>query len=145
VSIKTTSETFHLPVSLRIRGSVEKVFAAWTNPVEAEKWLCDRLEGEWAAGKSVYWNFGDQRQEIRIVAIEPNKFIKFRWNAHGNQAETEVQIEFKDLGLEVGVVLRESSWKMSREDISRALDAACGWENVFCRLKAWIEFGVKLR
>jgi uncharacterized protein YndB with AHSA1/START domain len=145
VGSESNAELFHLPVSLRIRGSIEKVFTAWTNPVEAEKWLCDRLDGEWAAGKSVYWNFGDHRQEIRIVTIEPNKLIKFRWNAYGNQAETEVQIEFKVLDHEVGMVLRESSWKLSRDDIAQALDAACGWENVFCRLKAWVEFGVKLR
>ena len=68
MSSETVEKNFHLPVSLRIRGSVEKVFAAWMNPVEAEQWLCDRLEGEWATGKSVYWNFGDHRQEIRIVA-----------------------------------------------------------------------------
>jgi uncharacterized protein YndB with AHSA1/START domain len=64
-----TEKSFDLPVSLRIRGSIEEVFAAWVDPAQAENWLCDRLDGQWQPGKSVYWIFGDHRQELRSLIL----------------------------------------------------------------------------
>jgi uncharacterized protein YndB with AHSA1/START domain len=139
------TETFELPVSLRITGSLERVFGAWLDPRIAREWLCDRMEGEWAAGKAVEWWFGEYRQEIRIIAVEANKRLVFKWNAYGTRPETMVEIEFLQLDGEVGLKLRESSYPLVKEDVLAALDAACGWENLFCRLKAWIEAGVRLR
>ncbi len=139
------SESFDLPVSLRIRGSIAEIFEAWIDPAIASNWLCDRLEGRWQAGQNVYWVFGELRQELRVSQVEPKKRLIFRWNAYGVQPETEVEIEFRDLGNEVGLVLKEGSWSLTLEEVKVALDKACGWENVFCRLKAWIEAKVKLR
>lgn len=140
-----SSVSFDLPVSLRIRGSIDEVFDAWINPSVAVNWLYDGCDGHWKPGKSVYWVFGDFRQEIRVTEVEPNKLLLFRWNAYGSRPETEVRIEFRDLGNEVGLVLHEGRWALTLEDVKVALDLACGWENIFCRLKAWIEAKVKLR
>jgi uncharacterized protein YndB with AHSA1/START domain len=137
--------TFDLPVSLRITGGLSEVFRSWTDPALAAHWLCDRVEGEWKPGAKVYWHFGESRQEIRVVRVETEKVIEFEWNANLSQPETNVKIEFRDLGKEVGLVLTESSFALSIEAVRWALDAACGWENIFCRLKAWTESKVKLR
>jgi len=135
---------FELPVSLRVRAPLKRVFAAWLNEADA-RWLCDRQEGRWAAGEKVFWNFGGERQEIRVVAVEAERVVRFRWNAYGTQSETEVVIEFRDHGSETGLVLREVGWELALENVKVALDHACGWENLFCRLKAWVEAGVELR
>lgn len=139
------AETFELPVSLLIRGSLPEVFQAWMDPAIAEQWLCDRLEGSWAPGKSVFWHFGNARQELQILAIEPNQIIKFRWRVEGTRPETEVEIRFSVQDEFVALKLRESSWPLTNENVAFALDQACGWENLFCRLKAWTEAKVKLR
>ncbi len=136
---------FDLPVSLRVRGSVDKIFTAWTSSAVAKEWLCDRMEGEWKPGSSVFWHHGEYRQEIRIVEVEPLKRLAFRWRAYGEQPETNVEIQFKQLGGEVGVLIREREWALTVPNVNFALDHACGWENTLCRLKAWIEAGVKLR
>lgn len=138
-------ETFDLPVSLRITGEIERVFGAWLDPNIAREWLCDRMEGEWSPGKPVYWWFGDYRQELRVEAVVPNQRLAFCWNAYGTRPETKIEIEFLPLEGEIGLRLQERSFPLAKEDVMAALDAACGWENVFCRLKAWIEAGVKLR
>lgn len=145
MSTTAVPKKFDLPVSLRIKGKVDDVFASWVNREIAEQWLCDHLEGEWKSGSTLYWCFGVERQEIRVSRIETGKLIEFRWNANGTQPETIVKIEFRNLGEEVGLVLSESSFELSMESVRRAMDAACGWENLFCRLKAWTEAKVKLR
>ncbi len=103
------------------------------------------MEGEWQSGKSVYWCFEDIRQELKIVSIIPRKQLKFHWKASGSNEETAVTIDFKNLGDEVGISLFETEWSLSVENVRTALDHACGWENVFCRLKAWVEAKIKLR
>ena len=138
-------EVFDLPVSLRIRRSSSAVFSAWIEPAIAEQWLCDRMEGRWHAGEKVIWIFGGIRQEIRVQEVEIGKRLNFRWNSHIERAETAVTIECVELNGEVRLSLLESNWELSAENVRLALDQACGWENVFCRLKAWIESGIKLR
>lgn len=139
------AETFDLPVSLRITGEVDRIFKAWVEPGIAREWLCDRMEGQWAPGETVIWWFGEYRQELRVEKAETNRRLAFRWSAYGTRPETLVVIEFLPLAGEVGLKLSESSYRLAKEDVLAALDAACGWENVFCRLKAWIEAGVRLR
>jgi uncharacterized protein YndB with AHSA1/START domain len=143
--VASSDQKFDLPVSLRITGHVDDVFRSWINAETAANWLCDRLEGEWKNGNKLYWWFGDYRQELRVVRVESNRLIEFSWNANGKQPETTVKIEFRDLGKEVGLVLSESSFSLSLESVAWALDRACGWENIFCRLKAWTEAGIRLR
>ncbi len=138
-------QSFDLPVSLRIRGTIDEIYSAWIKPAIAQKWLCDRMEGEWTPNATVSWWFGNHRQELRITQVETNFALGFQWNAYGTQAETCVTIGFKDLGSEVGITVRESSWELTEDSVKIALDHACGWENTLCRLKAWIEAQVKLR
>ena len=134
---------FELPVSLRIRGSRETVFNAWILPETARHWLCDRMEGDWKPGASVYWHHGDHRQSLQIISVEKNNHLSFRWKAWGIQSETDVKIEFTELGEETRLRILESKWPLSRNDVAIALDHACGWENTLCRLKAWIETGAR--
>jgi uncharacterized protein YndB with AHSA1/START domain len=139
------SESFSLPVSLRIQAPLSKVFGAWIRPEVAAEWLCDQLEGSWTPGNSVYWHFGDQRQELRIISVVAEKSLRFLWNANGDRAETEVEITFEAVGNETWLRLNERSWLLSAENVKIALDQACGWENLFCRLKAWTESRTRLR
>lgn len=144
-SALTIAPNFQLPVSLRIRGSLASIFSAWVERSAAEQWLCDRMEGEWRPGQSVFWHHGDHRQEIKVVEIADRNRLAFRWSAYGTQPETEVKVEFREIGEEIGVLIHEAGWPLTKGNVEFALDHACGWENTLCRLKAWMEAKVKLR
>lgn len=132
-----------LPVSLRIRGPLARVFAAWTDTATARNWHCDRIDGEYKSGATVTWNFGDFRQALRIDEVRANELIVFHWQAHNTDPETEVRIQFTDLKHETGIKIVESSWPLSKESVAKIVDHACGWENMLCRLKVWIELGAR--
>ena len=141
-------ETFELPVSLRIRSSRDRVFAALTDPALASEWLCERVEGSWRPGGIVHWHFGPVAQEIRVIEVQGPELLKFRWNAYVTEPETEIEMRLlvldgSHLG-ETGVKIRESRWELSGENVRIALDHACGWENLLCRLKAWLEAGIRI-
>lgn len=138
-------ETFELPVSLRIRADIQRVYDSFAVASMASQWLSDRVENDLREGESTYWVFGEFRQEILTDQIRPNELIQFRWNAYGQQRETRVTIQFESVGDETRVKILESLWEMRLEHVKEALDHACGWENTLCRLKAWLEAGVQLR
>jgi len=139
-------DTFELPVSLRVRGSVADIYTAWVDPAIASEWLCDKMDGQWFAGQKVYWVFGDVWQEIRVLAVAENKCLTFLFNPYNGPHELTIQLEFRDLGGgEVGLALWARGFELSKEHVATALDMACGFENMFCRCKAWIEARVKLR
>lgn len=139
------NSNFDLPVSLLIKASRDEVFKAWINPSSACEWLCDDFEGSWTQGDKLYWVFGIERQEIRVSDVNVGHSLAFQWNANQTEAVTSVMIEFKDQGKMTAIKLKEGSWPLTHEAVKTALDHACGWENILCRLKAWIEAGVKLR
>lgn len=138
-------ETFELPVGLRVKGNKDKIFECWTNPERAKEWLCDRLEGSWTPGETLSWVFGSYRQELKIVEVVPGQSLKFRWKVGGNRPETEALVTFEQVGNETALRLREKHFDLTQEGVRFAIDGASGWENIFCRLKAWVEFGAKLR
>jgi len=141
MNVTNADSSFNLPVSLRIRGSVHDVFSAWVKPEVVKNWLCDRMEGEWKSGETVYWWHAEHRQAIQVTTVEKNHHLRFRWSAWGTQCETEVEVEFSELDGETGIRICESKWNLATENVSIALDHACGWENTLCRLKVWIELG----
>ncbi len=138
-------EIFELPVSLRIRAEIGRVYESFAVARFASQWISDQVENDFQEGKSSYWVFGQFRQEIRVERLLPNEMIQFTWNASGQERETRVTLVFEAVGPETRVKIREAHWEMRLEHIQTALDHACGWENTLCRLKAWLEAGIQLK
>ena len=141
MSALPSNPKFDLPVSLRIRCSPSQAFEAWIKPELAQAWLCDEMLGQSIPGEIVSWRHGEHRQEIRISSIETNRRLTFQWQAWGSQPETNVDVEFEQLEGETAIRIKESGWSLNSDNVTIALDHACGWENVLCRLKAYLEVG----
>jgi uncharacterized protein YndB with AHSA1/START domain len=135
-----------LPISLRINKSRDEVFRAFTDRALCRNFLCDAMSGEWKSGCEVNWVFGTFRTRIKVDEAIPNELLRFRWPALFTETETEVRIQFlnQEPGVS-GVKLFETGWESDQDSLKSALDHACAWKNMLCRLKAWLEYGVDLR
>jgi len=138
-------EIFELPVTLRIRAEIGRVYESFAVASSASQWICDQVENDFCEGQSTYWVFGEFRQEIRVERLRLNEMIQFSWNAYGQERETRVTLYFEADGAETRIKVREAPWEMRLEHVQTALDHACGWENTLCRLKAWLEAGIQLK
>lgn len=135
-----------LPVSLRINKPIPEIFQALVQPEKIRHFFCENMTGEWQPGGKVHWHFGAQRVDVDVVEVVPNELLKFRWQAHFVEYQTEVTIRFKLIEAGVtGVLIHETGWETDQIALKSALDHACGWENMLCSLKGWIEHGVDLR
>jgi uncharacterized protein YndB with AHSA1/START domain len=135
------------PISLRINRPIPEVFSAFTDPLKAREYLCDAMTGEWKAGGNVVWRFGETNVVLKIQETIENEFLRFHWNgADFLDYETEVSIRFipQEPGV-TGVKILNSGFETNQISLKSALDACCGWENVLCRLKGWLEYGIDLR
>jgi uncharacterized protein YndB with AHSA1/START domain len=145
------SPQFTLEVRRTFAAPREKVFAAWAQREQLEKWMCAdvpshvvihheqdiRTGGKWrmevrdAAKNEIYWGQGVYRE------VKPPEKLVFTWcwtkgtpdgeNAHPGSEETEVTVEFFARGDSTEVVLTHAvfgSAKM-RDEHDR------GWNGCF--------------
>jgi uncharacterized protein YndB with AHSA1/START domain len=146
-----SSPALTLTVRRTFAAPREKVFAAWTQPAQLEKWMCRdvashtivhhhqdiRPGGRWqlevrdAAKNEVYWGQGVYRE------VKPVEKLSFTWswtkdrpdgpNVHPGSEETLVTVEFFERGNSTEVVLTHavfSSAKLRDEHES-------GWNGCF--------------
>lgn len=135
------------PVGLRINKSIPEVFLALVDPLKARQYLCDAMSGEWKASSKVVWRFGETNVILQVLEVIENELLRFRWDgADFLDYETEVSIRFipQEPGV-TGVKILNTGFRSDQLSLKSAMDACCGWENLLCRLKAWLEYGIDLR
>lgn len=63
-----------------MRASIERVFAALTDPSLFPTWGPERVEGTIAAGERPVFDFGASgKAAVYIVAVEPPRYFAYRW------------------------------------------------------------------
>jgi uncharacterized protein YndB with AHSA1/START domain len=69
---------------LMLNASQHKVWNAIATPEGFAGWFLARVEGVWAAGKSVILNWpSGSKNEIYLVAIEPESHFAYQWHPGG--------------------------------------------------------------
>jgi len=146
-----TQPALTLQVRRTFQAPREKVFAAWTQRAQLEKWMCGdvpshkvihhqqdiRTGGRWRmeiqdpAKNEVYWGQGIYRE------VTPHEKIVFTWrwtkytpdgeNLHPGSEETLVTVEFFARGIGTEVVLTHAVFSSTelRDDHDR------GWNGCF--------------
>jgi len=142
---------FTLQIRRTFTAPREKVFAAWTDPAQLEKWMCRdvaahtvihhqqdiRTGGRYlmeirnAAKGEVYWGQG-----VYLEVTPPEK-VRFTWcwtkdrpdgeNMHPGAEETEVVVEFLARGAATELVLTQSGFP--NEQVRKDHDG--GWNGCF--------------
>ena len=152
---------FTLQIRRTFAAPREKVFTAWTQPEQLEKWMCRdvaahtvihhrqdiRTGGSYlmevrdSAKNEVYWGQG-----VYLELTPPEK-LRFTWswskdrpegeNMHPGAEQTEVAVEFFDRGATTELVLTHSGFK--NEKLRKEHDG--GWNGCFDVLEGVLRQG----
>jgi uncharacterized protein YndB with AHSA1/START domain len=133
-------------VTERVLKPVSEVFQAIVDPDKLSKFFISSASAPIAAGQRVTWTFADVGGELtpEIETVDLDKRIVFTWNASGQKARVEIELSRYDEG-STKIHIVESAFPMTEEGVERALEQSKGWTDFVDCMRAYLEFGVRLR
>ena len=136
----------NVDVTDRVLKPVPEVFQAIVDPDKLSKYFVSNASAPLAAGQQVKWTFADVGGELtpEIETVERDKRIVFIWNASGQKARVEIELApYDERSTKIHIV--ESGFPMTEDGVERALEQAKGWTDFIDCMRAYLEFGVRLR
>lgn len=129
-----------------INASVGKVFETITDKAAISTFFTDASSGSLAAGRTVFWRFGDLEIDVHIEEVVPNERIVCNWLACNDVGyRTQFSFAFEAQDDCTKVLVSESGWRSDKEGIESAFEQCSGWTHFFASLKARLEHGVDLK
>jgi uncharacterized protein YndB with AHSA1/START domain len=136
---------------IRINRPAEDVFEAFIDPAKIGNFWFSSSSERWASGRTITLRYDEYNAEgdIRVLEMETNRKIIFRWGAEVDGVGHVVIITLEESGTGVA---GEASTVVSVEEagfdecddqlLPLMLDNKEGWVYALTCLKAYLEFGV---
>jgi uncharacterized protein YndB with AHSA1/START domain len=136
----------NVEVTDRVLKPVPEVFQAIVDPEKLSKFFVSKASAPLSSGQQVSWTFADVGAELapEIEVVEPDKRIAFTWDASGQKARVEIELTPYDEG-STRIRIVESAFPMTEEGVQRALRQSKGWTDFVDCMRAYLEYGVRLR
>lgn len=134
-------------VKLTIRRPPADVFAAFADPAITTRFWFTKSSGKLEAGKRVRWDWEmyGVGSDIDVLALDPAKRIRIRWDQEHGRTEVEWTFEPRGDG-HTRVIITESGFGGDADaQIAEALDSTQGFSLTLAAAKAWLEHGIVLR
>jgi uncharacterized protein YndB with AHSA1/START domain len=140
-------------VQMRIAKPIAEVFEAVVNPDALSNYFTTGgASGRLEPGATVMWDFADfpGAFPVEVAEVVPNERIVLNWDggvdAGGENYQTRVDLRFAEIAGDCTLVsISESGWRENNAGIKSALGNSGGWMQMLCCMKAWLEYGIRLR
>jgi uncharacterized protein YndB with AHSA1/START domain len=136
-------------VHAKIAKPVAEVFEAVADPKKLSGYFTTGgAKGRLEEGATVTWDFADfpGAFPVHVRKVEQNKLIELAWKAGDGDYETQVRLEFEELGPDKTLVrIAESGWKKTPEGLKNAFGNCSGWSQMLLCMKVYVEQGTNLR
>lgn len=129
--------------SIQILKPIDEVFDAIVNPDHLTRYFISKSSGDMMPGTELTWEFGDFPGPfpVKVVSVQANELISFVWDP-----ETQVDIRLKENGQDKTIVsITEGAKEMNDENLQWLISNTGGWSNFLDCLKAYLEYGIRLR
>jgi uncharacterized protein YndB with AHSA1/START domain len=143
------SEKLILRKELLVSATPERIWAAFTDPAETQKFMFGcKATTDWKVGSMLQWigaRDGKVYVEGRIVEIVPGKILKYTTIDPGSAlAETEtdkllVEVELRPAGDQTRILLSYGNFAEVSDSEKRYHDADKGWDYALGGLKQLVE------
>jgi uncharacterized protein YndB with AHSA1/START domain len=135
-------------VQLKIRKSAAEVFEAVVDPEKLSGYFVQAASAPMTEGATVKWRFAEVpgEHDVQVRQVVKDQRITFEWQAASGNYQILVEMTFKALDAGSTMVqISETGWRDSPEDHKSSHGNAGGWMHMMCCLKAYLEYGIKLR
>ena len=132
--------------SCLINAPLREVFETITDKAAINSFFTDASSASLAAGRTVYWRFGEDEIDVHVEEFVPDERIVCDWPACNDVGyRTQFTFAFEARDDCTKVIVSESGWRSDKEGIESAFEQCSGWTHFFASLKARLEHGVDLK
>src|ERR1022692_2577015 len=131
-----SNQILEIKAALQIQKSPHEVFEAIVDPAKMSGYFISQSTGRMEEGKNIIWKFPEFDMEcpIRVIKIEPDKYISYYW-MNGNK-ELLVEMTLTPKNNATLVTVTEKSMNNDEEGIKWLKGNTEGWANFLACLKA---------
>ena len=142
---QTPPTMLSIEANICIRKSAPEVFEAIVDPAVMKNYFISTGSGRMEEGVNLKWSWPEFEgaYDIRVGRVVIDELITFYWK--GGEKETQVQLELSACGTGTRVRALEGEMEMNEAGIKWLKGNTEGWANFLACLKAWLEYGVRLR
>lgn len=129
--------------SIGIQKPVSEVFEAIIDPEKMQNYFISKGSGMMEVGKEIIWEFPEFEGSYSLTTTEiiTNEKIVFVWDP-----KSVVTIELQKFSENETVVkVSEEGHENDEKAIKWAIGQTEGWANFLACMKAWLEYGIRLR
>ena len=136
-----------IKTALQINKKSEEIFSAIIEPEKMKNYFISEASGKMEENKIITWKFAEfkDRFNIKVKEVIENKKIVYEWPSFkGKWLEVEIKLEAYKENATV-VHISEGEVNFNEESAEWIQQNTQGWANFLACLKAWLEYGIKLR
>ena len=141
-------QQLEIKAGIQILKPVGEVFDAIVNPDKMKNYFISRSTGCMNEGETLVWQFPEMETEfmIKVGTIEKDKYISYYWDGamDGEQTFVEMNLQGADSD-HTFISITEKSKANNEQGIKWLKSNTEGWANFLACLKAWMEYGIRLR
>ena len=129
--------------ALQIQKPITEVFDGIVNPSKMTQYFISESTGLMETGKDLMWKFPEfpERYSITEITIEYPRSICFVWDP-----KTVVSISLEKLADNSTLVeVSENGKEVNETNLNWLVQNTGGWANFLACLKAYLEYGIRLR
>jgi uncharacterized protein YndB with AHSA1/START domain len=134
-------------VGMLIRRSPADVFAALADPALTTRFWYTRSSGPMVAGAQLTWEWEMHGvcSQIRVLAMEDERRIRFEWSGYRPEAPTTVEFRFIPWDGGTYVQATESGFTGTGDEVvGFAVASKGGFTFLLSSMKAFLEHGIEL-
>ncbi len=122
-----------------------EVFEAFVDPSKIGNFWFSSSSERWEQGKMITLRYDeyDARVNIKVLEVEVNQKIVFRWGANGEGHIVTISLKELDKSSTLIEVVESGFDENDEEFVSQLIDNKEGWVFMLTCLKGYLEFGVK--
>jgi uncharacterized protein YndB with AHSA1/START domain len=131
----------------RLEAPPDRVFRAWADPEELQRWLPERVEGSLTVGTRSVLVWLDERVWWDVVQAQPGRVFAFSrpWSADESMI-TKVRLRFEPAGYGSRVELEDGPFLLDEPGGLDAWSKAVEWwAEALTMLRAYLDFSVDVR
>jgi uncharacterized protein YndB with AHSA1/START domain len=141
-------QQLEIKARLQILKPAGEVFDNIVDPDKMKNYFISQSSGFMKEGELLIWKFPEMDIEfpVTIGKIEKDKYISYYWDGAMDGEQTFVEISLQQVSADITFVsITEKSKANNEAGIKWLKNNTEGWANFLACLKAWMEYGVRLR
>lgn len=139
-------QELEIKAAIQVLKPVHEVFEAIADPAGMTNYFISQSSGRMEEGVTLTWRFPEFDMDIpvRVGKVEKDKYVSYYWDHEDREMLVEMALEPYGDNATV-VTITEKSMPNNEAGIAWLAGNTEGWANFLACLKAWMEYGIRLR